>query len=346
MAIDFVLSFFCDLWFYPRMMFPLRLPPFIQSSLLFALAAVSLSGFVAADIALLMGVGFAFIAGSVHLAAIRKAIKSLLAISIIGLGAGMNLHTVLQAGADGFFYTAAGIAFALAAGFALGKLLRVEWGLSCLICVGTAICGGSAIAAVAPVIRAKEHHISVALGIVFILNAAGLVLFPFLGHLLDLPQEQFGLWSAMAIHDTSSVVGAGLQYGERALEVGTTTKLVRALWIVPVAFALQFVYNRFLHQPQAGNTHAKPKFPWFILGFIASAALVSFVPSLVEVGHYVALGARRLLVLTLFLIGTTLTLDAVKQVGLSPFVQGVLLWGAVSGFALLVIYLGTGLPAL
>lgn len=301
-----------------------------------ALAALSLLGGLRPELALLLGAGFALISGGVFLDHINKGVKRLLALSIVGLGAGMNLMQVMQAGLHGLVYSALSIGFALAVGLALGRLLKVERALSWLISGGTAICGGSAIAALAPVLHAKGHQTSVALGVVFMLNALGLVVFPALGHMLGLSQVEFGVWSAMAIHDTSSVVGAGMAYGPEALEVATTTKLVRALWIVPLVLAVQAVYHR--TDPAAEGAPTPPrKYPWFIAGFVAMAALVSFIPALQEAGAHIAALSRRALVLTLFLIGASLTPSALKNVGFAPFLQGAVLWAAASLFALAVV---------
>jgi uncharacterized integral membrane protein (TIGR00698 family) len=205
--------------------------------------------------------------------------------------------------------------------------------------VGTAICGGSAIAAVAPVIRAKDEEVSMALATVFLLNATALVIFPLIGHALHLGERPFGLWAALAIHDTSSVVGAASGYGPEALLVATTTKLARALWIVPVAFGIGLLYARFhVFDGEAG--HAKAKRPWFILGFLAMAALVTFVPALKPAGAWVNAAAKRTLVLTLFLLGCGLSREALKRVGPRPFLQGLLLWICVGAGSLGAIRLG------
>ena len=210
--------------------------------------------------------------------------------------------------------------------------MKTEPNTSLLITVGTAICGGSAIAAVAPVIRAKSEEVSVSLGIVFLLNALALFIFPAIGHHFHLSESQFGLWSALAIHDTSSVVGANLQYGPHALEVGTTVKLARALWIVPVTLIIGFLTRT---QNQTGEGVAgKPKRPWFILGFVLISALVTWVPSLQAAGHQVEMIARRLLVLTLFIIGSNLSRKSLKAVGLKPLFQGLLLWMIVGATTL------------
>lgn len=202
--------------------------------------------------------------------------------------------------------------------------------------IGTAICGGSAIAAVAPTIRAKHHEVSVALGIVFILNAVSLFIFPPLGHHFNLTETQFGLWSALAIHDTSTVVGATLQYGAHAVQVGTTVKLARALWIVPVTFIIGWIRSR-ENQPVSAE---KPKRPWFILGFLIAAALVTWVPALTEVGHVVESIAKRALIVTLFLIGTGLTRATLKSVGPRPLFQGIFLWIIMGAGTLAAILAG------
>jgi len=254
----------------------------------------------------------------------------LLPLAVVGLGADMNLRAVAKAGLHGIGYTALSIILVLALGGWLARLMKVERDAGLLISVGTAICGGSAIAAVAPVLRAKEHEISVALATVFLLNAAALVIFPPIGHATGLGQESFGLWSALAIHDTSSVVGAGLAYGPRALEVATTVKLARALWIVPLTLGLGWVVAR-----RGAAADAPPvKKPWFIAGFLAMAALVTFVPVLHAPGHLVAVVARRALVLTLFLIGAGLSREALRRVGLRPFLQGLILWLIVGALGL------------
>jgi len=261
----------------------------------------------------------------------------LLALSIIGLGAGMNLSDVMAAGMNGFFYTLLSIAFAIGLGVFLGRLLKVESNIAVLITFGSAICGGSAIAALAPVIKAKEHEITVALGVVFTLNALALIIFPSIGNWVVLTQEQFGLWAALAIHDTSSVVGASMQYGAEALEVGTTVKLVRALWIIPLVFVVAFWIAR--KEKSRSGTVTKIKLPWFILGFVAMAALVTFVPVLQSAGELVSFGAKRLLILTLFLIGAGLSREALKQVGVEPFLHGTILWMAIMSVSLLAITL-------
>lgn len=303
------------------------------------LALASLWPAVPSWAALLAGILLALALGNPYAVRTRILTPRLLSLSVVGLGAGMDLVKVAKAGLAGFAYTAAGLALALGLGWVLGRALKVARDTSVLLSVGTAICGGSAIAAVAPVIRAKDEEVSMALATVFLLNATALVVFPVIGHGLHLGERPFGLWAALAIHDTSSVVGAASGYGKEALLVATTTKLARALWIVPVAFGIGLLYaRRHLFEGEAG--HAKAKRPWFILGFLAMAALVTFVPALRPAGDWVNAAAKRSLVLTLFLLGCGLSREALKRVGPRPFVQGLLLWVCVGAGSLGAIRLG------
>lgn len=288
--------------------------------------------FVSATIALLLGCSIALLFGNPISHLSKKITPHLLSAAIVGLGFGTNLHLVARVGLEGFGYTIVGILFTFLLSAFLGRIFLTPKNLSILITTGTAICGGSAIAAVAPVIHAKTEDTSVALISIFLLNALGLILFPIVGHFLDLSQAQFGLWSALAIHDTSSVVGATLQYGAEALEVGTTVKLARALWIVPVTLAIAFFYSR--KDGVHGSTTFKFKKPWFILGFVIAAGLVTWIPTLQEVGHTIEFFAKRLLVLTLFLIGSGLTREALRSVGLKAFLHSSLLWLMISAFSL------------
>lgn len=312
--------------------------PWLHRGSFLALAAASLAPVVPAPLALGAGVAFGLLFGNPWADASKQWSTRLLQLSVVGLGAAMNLGQVAAAGARGFAGTLVGITAALAVSHALGRLLRTEPTTGVLVGVGTAICGGSAIAAVAPVVRARPEQTSVALAVVFVLNAVALLLFPRLGHALDLSQEQFGVWAALAIHDTSSVVGAGLEYGPRALELATTVKLARALWIVPLALVAARLWA-----PKDGAASAKPKKPWFILGFVLAAALVTFVPPLQAPGALVAVAARRLLVLTLFLIGAGLTRKALAQVGGRALLHGVLLWVLVAAGSLAAVLAGAQL---
>ncbi len=300
-------------------------------------ALLALTPWVSSGMGLLLGLMVTLIFGNPYIPKMKNLIHRLLAISVVGLGAGMNLEMVAKVGAHGILYTIFGISVAFVVGNLLGRSLKTGKDTSLLITVGTAICGGSAIAAVAPIIRAKHHEVSVALGIVFMLNALALFLFPWVGHALDLDQNQFGLWSALAIHDTSSVVGATLQYGAQAVEVGTTIKLARALWIIPVAILIGFIRAR--NQIKSESEPAtKMKIPWFILGFIVASGLVTWIPQLAPAGYQIEMIAKRLMVLTLFLIGASLTLETIKGVGMKPFVQGILLWIVMASGSLVVIY--------
>jgi uncharacterized integral membrane protein (TIGR00698 family) len=210
-----------------------------------------------------------------------------------------------------------------------------------LISVGTAICGGSAIAAMVPVLRPKEHEASVALATVFLLNALALFVFPAVGHAVHLSDSQFGLWAALAIHDTSSVVGAAVAWGGKAVDIATTIKLARALWIVPLTLAAG-VWQARRSGPLASENpeKAKAKRPWFILGFIVAAALVTYVPLLQPAGRFVQACAKQALVVTLFFIGAGLTRASLRAVGARPLVLGVSLWVLVAGASLLAIASG------
>jgi len=288
--------------------------------------------------ALLAGIALALTFGNPHQGQTKALTPRLLSWSVVGLGAAMNLREVAKVGLQGFGYTAAGILLALSLGLLLARLLGVRRNTGLLISVGTAICGGSAIAAAAPVLRADDEDVSMALATVFLLNATALILFPMLGHLLHMGERPFGLWAALAIHDTSSVVGASSAYGPTALLIATTTKLARALWIVPLTLGIGWAVAKADHRN--GRPKVKAKRPWFILGFLAAAALVTFVPMLKPGGEWVAALAKRSLVLTLFLLGCGISREALAKVGLRPLLQGVLLWLLVGGGTLGAVQLG------
>lgn len=287
----------------------------------FALALASFTPWITAPMALVAGVIFAVTWGNPYPAQTKKLQTWMLQGSVVGLAAAMNLSVVLRVGASGVGQTLLGLVVTLSLALLLARALRTEPTTSLLIGVGTAICGGSAIAAAGPAIGAKSHQTSVALAVVFLLNALALVIFPPLGRLGGLTAEQFGLWSALAIHDTSSVVGASMQFGEASLAVGTTVKLARALWIIPLTLVLARFWRR--ESPASGE---KPKRPWFILGFLAVAALVTWVPVLKTPGQWVAIAARQVLVATLFLVGAGVSREALRQVGVRPVILGVVLW--------------------
>lgn len=294
-------------------------------------AAASLLPFVSTSTALVAGILVALLVGNPYGEWTRRATHALLSLAVVGLGAGMDLRVIAAVGAHGVLYTVASIALCLLLGALFSRALRVSREAGLLITVGTAICGGSAIAAMVPVLRPREHEVSVALGTVFLLNAVALFVFPFIGHAVGLDAARFGLWSALAIHDTSSVVGAALRYGPQALEVATTVKLARALWIVPLTLAVGAWRGR---QGGTVEPRGKARRPWFILGFIATAALVTWMPELRPAGHLVAGASRQALVLTLFLIGANLTRGALRSVGVRPLAHGIALWVCMAGLSL------------
>ncbi len=252
-----------------------------------------------------------------------KITSQLLGATIVGMGCGMNLIEVLRAGANGIVYTVIGISAGIGLGVLIGKKLGLTRDCMYLLSVGTSICGGSAIAAAAPVLKAKPHDIAIASATVFALNAVALLIFPVIGHALGFSQEQFGYWAALGIHDTSSVVGAGLQYGETALEVGTTVKLARALWIVPVTLFL----SCFAAAVEPGEKRkVKLKVPWFIPGFLIAAAIVTWLPATQECGKFVKDISKYLMITTLFLIGSNLSREKLKELGIKPVIHGIILW--------------------
>ncbi len=283
---------------------------------------------ISAPIALLAGVVFAVLFGNPFIEKTQKATHKLLQFSVVGLGFGMNAAVALEAGKSGFLYTIAGIITTFVVGMTLAKLLKIEKKTSYLISTGTAICGGSAIAAVSPVIESKSEETSVALGVVFVLNSVALILFPFLGHVLGLTQEQFGLWAAIAIHDTSSVVGAASSYGKTALDIATTVKLTRALWIIPVALLSGMFFK---------SEVKKVKIPYFIFVFFLAMLVNTYLVGMRDIFHVVYEISRQGLVITLFLIGSNITLNTIKTVGYKPFVLGILLWVIMSSLTLFVV---------
>jgi uncharacterized integral membrane protein (TIGR00698 family) len=279
-------------------------------------------------VALALGLVLAQTVGNPFTAQTRALTAKLLQYSVIGLGFGMNAHAAVQAGREGVLFTVASITGTLVLGYFAGRWLGLSRHVTHLISCGTAICGGSAIAAVGPVLRAKEEELSVALGTVFILNAIALFVFPPLGHILHMTQNQFGLWCAIAIHDTSSVVGAAAAYGDQALQIATTVKLARALWIIPVALGTAMAFKQ---------KDVKVKIPYFILGFIGAMLLNTYVPALQVAAPTVVQLAKLGLTVTLFFIGAGLSGKAIKAVGPKPFVLGILLWTVISVASLYVI---------
>lgn len=288
------------------------------------------SGVLSPPVALAAGLAYGLSFAHPYHAESRNLSKFLLQASVVGLGFGMNLQEVLRAGSSGFVYTAVSITFALVLGLLAGRLLRVNSTTSALISIGTAICGGSAIAAVAPILDADQDQTAVSLGTIFILNSVALLIFPALGWALHLSQSQFGLWSALAIHDTSSVVGATARYGAVALAVGTTVKLTRALWIVPVSAGAAVIKG------SKGRIH----WPWFILLFCIAAVINTYVPALAHLSQTMSKLGKLGLTATLYLIGTGLSRATIRQVGIRPLVQGVILWIIVGVTSLWLIVHG------
>jgi len=302
-------------------------------------AVVCLLPQVSSAMALVFGIVLALTIGNPYLSVTRKLTQRLMALSIVGLGAGMNLHVVAKVGIQGFSYTLIGIFLAMVMGVWLTKRLRIGGDTGLLISVGTSICGGSAIAAVSPAIDAKAEEVSVALATVFCLNAVALMIFPMLGHFFGLTPHQFGLWAALGIHDTSSVVGATLQFSVDSVSTGTTVKLARALWIVPLVWIIVKMRERG-HAGSDQGGKPKAKRPWFILGFVIMAAIVTYVPGTDEAGQWIAGIARRGMILALFFIGSCLTRETLRKVGARPMFLGILLWFIVGGGTLGAILLG------
>ena len=292
----------------------------------------SFGSWVTPPVALFLGLAFALVFGQPFPGFNKKMSKKLLQYSVVGLGFGMNIEASLASGKEGMLFTIVSVFGTLLIGCLIGrKMLKVDRNTSYLISSGTAICGGSAIAAVGPVIKAKDSEMSVALGTVFILNAIALFLFPAIGKLLGLDEQQFGTWAAIAIHDTSSVVGAGAAYGEEALKVATTIKLTRALWIIPVAFLTSFIFR---------TKGSKVNIPWFILFFVlAMVANTYLLCDYPQIGTVVSGISRKCLTITMFFIGASLSPSVLKSVGVKPLVQGVLLWVIISVGSLLFIML-------
>ena len=302
---------------------------FSTRELIFVIALIiCLTPFVSPPVALLMGFAIAQFSGHPFLHLNHKATSFLLKISVVGLGFGMNVHTALHAGKEGVLFTVASIAGTLGLGLLLGRFLKIEKKTSHLIACGTAICGGSAIAAISPLIKAEEKQISVALGTIFILNSVALFLFPAIGHFLHLSQTQFGLWSAIAIHDTSSVVGAANKYGAEALQVATTVKLMRALWIVPVALLTTLFFK---------TGGQKIKIPYFIGVFILAMIMNTYLPFIHPAVFLIVDLAKTGLTVTLFLIGAGLSKKVLKDVGIKPLLQGIILWVIISAVALFAV---------
>ncbi|MEP6675966.1 MAG: putative sulfate exporter family transporter [Ferruginibacter sp.] len=291
-------------------------------------ALCCITPYVEAPLALLLGFILSQTIGHPFPEYNQRAIKKLLPLSVIGLGFGMNIHEALKAGKEGLVFTMTSIALTLITGIILGRLFSVNKKSALLISSGTAVCGGSAIAAVAPIIEADKNEMSVSLATIFILNSVALFVFPVIGHYFNLSQSQFGLWAAVAIHDTSSVVGAAHRYGDIALQVATTIKLERVLWLIPISLIISIVYK---------HKTTSVKIPWFILFFIAAMLVNTFIPELHTTGEILVAVAKKGLTLTLFLIGAGLTTESLKAVGVKPLLLGLILWILVSVISLAAI---------
>ena len=288
------------------------------------------SGRISPPVALTAGIIFGLSVRHPYPELSRSVARILLQVSVVALGLGMNLHEVVKAGRSGFVYTALGILFSLIAGLVIGKILEISSNASYLITAGTAICGGSAIAVIGPILHADDEEMAVSLGTVFILNSIALLSFPPIGNALHLTQSQFGLWGALAIHDTSSVVGAAAKYGKEALVVGTTVKLARALWIVPLALVTSAVKRSKTRVP----------LPWFILFFCVGAVINTYAPAVSHFNRWAFSAGRLGLTATLFLIGTGISVTTLKSVGWRPLLQGVLLWIVIASVTLGLIRIG------
>lgn len=287
-----------------------------------ALILLSLSPWLSPPICLLLGIIFINTFGKVFNS--ENWVKKILQYSIIGLGFGIDLETAVSAGSKGFLFTISTIVIVMVLGFLLAKMLKLDKNISLLIASGTAICGGSAIAATAPVIKANHQHISLALGVVFILNAIALFLFPYLGHVFHLTQNQFGYWAAIAIHDTSSVVGAASKFGDHALQIATTVKLARSLWIIPLVFLIS-IFTK---------SQGKIAIPYFILFFIIAIIAGTYLPFLESFKAPLTSISKSALKVALFLIGTGLSFEQIKTIGIKPLILGTILWGIISGISL------------
>ncbi len=281
-------------------------------------------------VALVIGAGISLIWGNPIQQVTGGLSKKLLQLSVVLLGFGLQLSVVLKVGAASVGLTFISISGTLIVGMLLAKLFKVDRDLGILLSSGTAICGGSAIAAMSPAIGASHAHTAIAMAVVFLLNGLGLIIFPHVGHLMNMSQTDFGIWSALAIHDTSSVVGAAAIFGTQALAVGTTVKLTRALWILPISFA----------GAKLNKSESKAKFQWFLLGFLLAAAISSYLPSLTDVWHGLAFTGKRLMVATLFLVGSGLTRSELKKIGGGPMLMAVILWIIVSTVSLYAITKG------
>ncbi len=300
----------------------------LQQAIYLGLAVLTLLPFISTPTALILGIIVAQLIGNPFSDKTAKLTQLLFKISVIGLGFGMNANAALQAGKDGLIFTVISIICILILGYLLARVLKIDKITGYLISAGTAICGGSAIAAISPIVKAKPNQISIALATVFTLNSLALILFPIIGHWLELSQYQFGLWSAIAIHDTSSVVGAASKYGNEALEVATTVKLARALWIIPLSFLSVWIFK---------TGKQTIKFPYFIIGFVIAMLINTYIPATHIINTHLVAISKSGLTLTLFLIGSGLSYKILKSVGIKPLLMAIIVWVMISVLSLLMI---------
>jgi len=300
----------------------------LEQIVFLAALALCFAPFISPPIALAIGLFLALTIGHPFLRHNAKATKILLQVCVVGLGFGMNLSSVVEAGKTGFFFTVVTIFGTLILGYFVGHWFGLSKKLAHLIASGTAICGGSAIAAIGPIVGADANEMSVSLGTVFILNSVALLIFPIIGHAYNMTQQQFGIWAAIAIHDTSSVAGASAKYGAEALQIAMTVKLSRALWIIPVALGTALLFK---------SRTKKISIPWFILFFVLAVIARTYVPAVSEIAPVISDIAKRGLTVTLFLIGAGLSRKVLKAVGVKPLLFGVLLWLVISVVSLTVV---------
>lgn len=299
----------------------IKVSPLLQKIVFFAAILLCCTPFIDPPLALLMGFILAQTTGHPYLHLNSKATGWLLKICVVGLGFGMNLHHAIEAGKEGLVFTVFSITITLVLGWLVGKWFKVDNKTSFLISSGTAICGGSAIAAVSSIVKADDKQMSVSLGTVFILNSIALLIFPAIGWWLHLTQHQFGLWCAIAIHDTSSVVGAAAKFGQEALQIATTVKLERALWIIPLSFGTALFVK---------GDNKKIKIPYFIGLFVVAMCISTYTPQFTELYSGITFIAKKGLTITLLFIGAGLSLKTIKSVGIAPLIQGVVLWIFIS----------------
>ncbi len=310
----------------------IQIKPLVHKVLYIILALSSL--FFSPALSLFAGIVLALLLGCVFEKYLSRISSKLLKIAVVGLGLGMNLFDSLKSSSDGIIFTIFSVVIVMLVGVLLSKYLKVGKKAGYLISAGTAICGGSAIAAISPVVKAKSGDISISLAVIFTLNALAMLSFPYIGSFLELTQSEFGMWAAIAIHDTSAVVGAAKMYGEEALEIATTVKLSRALWIIPLSLVTVPLFRK-----ENKGAKGKISIPWFILLFILAMVLNTYFPLGEKLSDIVKLASHKILSLTLFIIGSTLSLENIKEAGFKPILLGVVLWVLISVLSLVVITL-------